>query len=105
MHTRKDIERPFQLRCDAAGAGSFSAITDRLSVTVSQKILRDGEEQIWDTVVVHSAAQPDDTLRTRVLLCNPEWDEPLEIANVESRSLDPASRGIAAKLGPIHENL
>jgi hypothetical protein len=79
------IERPFSLRCDAGASGSFSASASKVFVTVSQPIVRDGKQEMWDCVVVHSAREPDGSLRTRVLICNPEWDEPLEVANIESR--------------------
>jgi len=85
LYSFSQIERPFHLRCDVGAAGSFSANADRVSVIVSQQLLRDGRQQMWDWVVVHSKQAPDGTLSTRVLLCNPDWDEPLEIVNVESR--------------------
>jgi hypothetical protein len=77
------IERPFYLKCDAGAAGSFSASANKISVTVSQPILRDGNAEMWDCVVIHSTMELDGSLRTRVLICNPEWDEPLEVANIE----------------------
>jgi hypothetical protein len=99
------MERPFQLRCDAGTVGSFSATTERVCVTVSQRLLRDGEEQMWDCVVVHSTKEPDGSLRTRVLLCNPDWEEPLEVANVQSMSCEPASAGIVTHVGRQDGNL
>ena len=38
---------------------------------------------MWDFVLVLSDRK-DGLLTTRVLLCHPDWDEPLEIAAVES---------------------
>ena len=57
---------------------------DGLSVAVGQTILKDGSQQIWDFVLVLAKRDNDGTLTTRVLLCHPEWAEPLEIAAVES---------------------
>jgi hypothetical protein len=54
-------------------------------VTISQRILRDGKEQTWDCVLVQSREQLDGSLTTRVLICNPDWDEPLEVATIESK--------------------
>lgn len=106
MHSFGQFERPFYVKSDAGAAGSFSASADQIFVTVSQRVLRDGKEQIWDCVVVHSNTELDGTLRTRVLLCNPDWDEPLEIANVESRlKTDPSSSGILTHIGQRNGNL
>ena len=77
--------KEFFLHCDAGSAGLFVAHPDRLSLTVSQRILREGTEQMWDCLLVLCNREVDGTLRTRVLLCNPDWDEPLEIANIQSR--------------------
>jgi len=104
MYSRDQIERPFQVKCDAGGAGSFGANAQRVFVTVGQRILRDGREQMWESVVVLAAKERDGTLRTRVLLCNPEWDEPLEIAHVESKPWIPAASE-TVQSGPQHENL
>ena len=98
MYSVSHIERSFHLRCDAGAAGSFSANAVQVSVIVGQRILRGGKEQIWDGVVVHSSRESDGTLRTRVLLCNPDWEEPLEIATVESTVLKPPSNALLRKL-------
>src|SRR5690349_17764937 len=80
-----DSRKGFAVRCDAASAGSFSATSDRLSISVGQQISRGDREQMWDWILIQSSCRSDGSLNTRVLLCNPNWDEPLEIANVESR--------------------
>lgn len=76
---------PFSVRCDGGSEGSLSVSTKRLSVAVAQRISRRGVEQMWDFVLVLSDCR-DGQLTTRVLLCHPDWDEPLEIAAVESDS-------------------
>jgi hypothetical protein len=75
---------PFRFKCDADVAGCIFGSSDQVSVTVGQSILRDGAEQIWDFVLVLSRRDYAGVLTTRVLLCNPDWDEPLEIVAVES---------------------
>ena len=57
---------------------------DGVSVRVSQTITRAGIDQMWDFVLVLAQQGSDGTLRTRVLLCHPDWDDPLEIASIES---------------------
>jgi hypothetical protein len=74
----------FQVRCDAGQSGALSASTDRISVTVGQSVRRDGIEQMWDFVLVLAKRESDGALTTRILLCHPEWAEPLEIASVQS---------------------
>ena len=75
---------PFRIHCNAGAAGSLSAATERLSVTIGQRIVRWGSVQIWDGLLILANQQGDGTLLTRVLLCNPAWDEPVEIAAIES---------------------
>ena len=53
---------------------------------VAQQILRDGIEQMWDFLLVLSKRERNGKLSTRVLLCHPHWDDPLEIALIESDS-------------------
>jgi|SRR5579872_5434820 len=76
----------FHVRCDAQTVGVFDAKASRVSVTVGQEILRDGIEQMWDFLFVLSKREENGTLATRVLLCHPDWDDPLEIAVIESDS-------------------
>src|SRR4051794_18173732 len=79
------INNSFAVRCAASSAGSFSVGSERLSLIISQKIVRGGREQMWDWILIQSNCQSDGLLRTHILLCNPDWDEPHEIAKVESR--------------------
>jgi hypothetical protein len=77
---------PFQIRCDARQSGALTVVTDQISVTVGQVLRRDGTEQMWDFLLVLSKRKKNGTLVTRVLLCHPHWDDPLEIALIESDS-------------------
>ena len=76
----------FSVRCDGGSEGSLSVSTRKLSVAVAQRILRDGNEQMWDFLLVLSKREKNGKLATRVLLCHPHWDDPLEIALIESDS-------------------
>jgi len=38
---------------------------------------------MWDSVVVHCTTKGGRPL-VRVLICNPDWDEPIEIARIRS---------------------
>jgi hypothetical protein len=75
--------RLFQIDCSAEPTGSFRAGADRLSVRIGQRICRLGGEEIWDSVVVH-CEEGQDELTVRILVCNPDRDEPIEIASIRS---------------------
>ncbi|MGB6875384.1 MAG: hypothetical protein WBD87_05065 [Candidatus Acidiferrales bacterium] len=40
---------------------------------------------MWDSVAIESTAEQDSTLVLRVIVFNPDWDEPLQIASIRSR--------------------
>jgi len=75
--------RLFQIDCSAEPTGTFRAGADRLSLRIGQRIRRLGAEEIWDSVIVQAGNDHDD-LTIRVLLCHPDWDEPIEIACIRS---------------------
>ena len=82
-------ERGFRVDCDAGTAGRFRVDTDSVWVKVGQRILRHGIQEMWDSVAVESKEEQDGTLVIRVLIFNSDWDEPLQIACIRSRPLDP----------------
>jgi hypothetical protein len=79
---------PFQLRCEAGDANRFSVKTDSVSVTVSQRVLREGVLEMWDSVSVHAKRDIEGVLVVEVLVFNPDWDEPVRIASISSRPQD-----------------
>ena len=81
----------FHVGCDAGNAGKFQAETDSACVRVGQCVRRRGAREMWDSVAVESTAQQDGTLVVRVIVFNPDWDEPLQIASIRSRPNDPDS--------------
>jgi len=78
----------FQVNCDAGKTGQFRAETDSVSVRVGQRVRRHAAEEMWDSLAIESTAEQDGTLVLRVVLFNPDWDEPLQIASVRSRPQD-----------------
>ncbi len=78
----------FQIQCDASDAGQFYSSAKRASVTVGQRILRDGAEEMWGSLVVLCQEEDEGALVIRVVLCHPEWDEPREIAVIRSGQKD-----------------
>ena len=81
-------DKGFQLNCKAASAGAFRVGTDSLTLTVAQRVRRNGVEEMWDSIGIYAEEDPDGTLIVRVLVFNPEWDEPLQIACIRSRPQD-----------------
>lgn len=68
----------FHVSCDAGSAGKFQAETDSVWVRVGQRVMRRGAREMWDSVAVESTAQRGGTLVVRVIIFNPDWDEPLQ---------------------------
>jgi len=81
-------DRLFQVGCGTGEGNRFAIGTDSLAVTVGQRIRRDGSEEMWDSVGVYAQQEEDGTLVVRVLVFNPDWDEPLQIACIRSRPGD-----------------
>jgi hypothetical protein len=78
----------FRVSCDADKAGRFLVETDSLWVRVGQRVLRRGSQELWESVAVEGKREQDGTLVVRVLVFNPDWDEPLQIACIRSRPHD-----------------
>lgn len=81
----------FHVSCDAGRAGKFEAETNSLWVRVGQRVRRRDAAEMWDSVAIESTPEQDGTLVLRVIVFNPDWDEPLQIASIRSRPNDPDS--------------
>ena len=79
----------FRVDCNADKAGQFLVETGALWVRVGQRVLRNGAQELWDSVAIEAKKEQDGTLVVRVLVFNPDWDEPLQIACIRSRPHDP----------------
>src|SRR5260370_15990623 len=77
-------ELKFQVNCDAGAHGQLRVASGTLVVNVGQKIVRDGRTEIWDSVVVKCIEEQDGSCTVNVLLCNPHWDEPMQLASLRS---------------------
>ncbi len=80
----------FHVSCKAANENGFRVGTDTLSVAVSQRIRRSTGEEMWESVGVYAREDEEGTLVIRVLVFNPDWEEPLQIASIRSRPRDGA---------------
>jgi len=80
--------KPFRIGCEAGDGNRFHVQTDSVSVTVGQRVLRDGVLEMWDSVSVHAKQNIEGVLVVEVLVFNPDWDEPVRIASISSRPQD-----------------
>ena len=74
----------FQVNCDAGDHGQLRVASESLVVNVGQRIVRDGRTEIWDSVVVKCSEDQDGSCIVHVLLCNPDWEEPMQLACLRS---------------------
>src|SRR5713226_2648220 len=86
-----DSNSKFGVCCDAGDPGQFRVGTESLSVHIGQQVRRNGIDEMWDSVVVYAQEEEDGPLVVRVLVFNPDWDEPLQIACIRSRPGDVTS--------------
>ncbi|MGH7744927.1 MAG: hypothetical protein ACREQ5_09005 [Candidatus Dormibacteria bacterium] len=78
----------FLVDCHADQAHRFLAEADSVWVNVGQRVRLRNMNQIWESIAVECKEQEDGSLLVRVLVFNPDWDEPLQIASIQSRPHD-----------------
>jgi len=78
----------FSARCEVRSVRHSFENAQNLCLCVSQRLRTRGAEQAWDTVIVQCGEEFDGTLAVKVIISNPDWDEPLQIANLRSRPRD-----------------
>jgi hypothetical protein len=76
--------RKFEVRCHAGNAGHLEVASEAVSVRVGQRIGREGKEELWGSLLVECKEQDDGSLTVEVVVCHPDWDEPLRIASIQS---------------------
>ena len=78
----------FRVRCEAGDDNRFRVTTGSLTVTVGQRVLREGALEMWDSVSIYAKEDQEGNLVVEVLVFNPDWNEPLRIASIRSRPQD-----------------
>src|SRR5712664_1777114 len=81
-------DRKFEIHCRAGDAGELRVGCESVSVTIGQRVLRHGAEEIWDSIMVYGDRAADGSFEIRVMVFNPDWHEPLQIASLRSRPGD-----------------
>jgi hypothetical protein len=79
-------DRQFQLHCEAGASGRFEIGAATLSLRIGQLIFQEESQRMWDSVVIHCTQIEDGSLLVKIDVCNPSWDEPLQIASLKSRT-------------------
>ena len=59
------------------------------SFSCAQRIRRSGVEEMFESVGLYFTQEADGALVIRVVVFNPDWDAPLQIARMESRPDSP----------------
>ena len=77
--------RKFEIHCNAGNAGELRLGTESISIKVGQRILRDGAEEMWDSVMIHGEEAEDGAFEIRVMVFHPDWEEGRQIAFVRSQ--------------------
>jgi hypothetical protein len=94
MKTERSRMRPpgpfFVTRCEARMNDALFP-SNGLFVAVGQLIRQNGLQKIWDSLLLRCEEESDGTLAIRVMISNPDWDQPLQIACIRSRPHDPES--------------
>jgi len=74
----------FKVRCHAGNSHHHELASDSVLVQIEQRIRREGKEEMWVSLQVKCDEKEDGSLGIQVVLCNPDWDEPLRIASIQS---------------------
>lgn len=85
-------ERFFTARLGSSSAPDLLQINkDLLSLRIEQRVRRNGELETWNSLAVYCEQEPTGCLLMRVVVFNPDWDSPLQIAAIRSWPNDPCT--------------
>jgi len=77
-------DRKFEVHCHAGEAGTLCVGTQSLSVKIGQRVRREGNEEMWHSVLIQCQEAEDGALAVKVIVCHYDWDEPRQIASIQS---------------------
>ncbi len=97
-------DRKFEVQCNANDDGHLHVKTNTLSIRLGQLIRRNGIEEMWESVLILCQVNEDGLLTTKVVVCHPDWDQQLQIANIESRlpDRDKSAPVLQCDFTPVH---
>ncbi len=96
-------DRKFQIDCDAGKAGSLHAKTNSISVRIGQRVGNEAQA-LWDSIIVLCEETADGVLSAKVIVCHPDWEQQLQVAHIQSRSInsDPKLSAFELDLKAVH---
>jgi hypothetical protein len=77
-------EKPFHVSLQAGKVGSCEVTPNELSVRIAQHVRRANSSEMWNSVSLSCEEEPGGALVVRVLVFSPDWDGPLQIAELRS---------------------
>src|SRR6266853_6016860 len=77
-------DRKFEVHCHAGEVGKLCVGTQSLSVRIGQRVRREGNEEIWHSVLIRCEEGEGGSLTVKVIVCHFDWDEPRQIASIQS---------------------
>jgi len=89
--------RKFKVWCNAGDTGHLEVQSDSASVRIGQRIEGTGSAEMWESVLVMCREQENGVLVVEVVVCHPDWEEPLKIATLESNLRDARPEQMALK--------
>jgi hypothetical protein len=92
IQARSQSERPFRVNVEAGDLGSCEMSPSVLSLRVAQRMFRANTLEMWNTVSVFCEEEAGGALVVRVMVFNPDWDGPLQIAELRSWPSDPSQQ-------------
>jgi len=92
LNTSKNLDnQKFKVRCHAGHSDHHELASDSVLLQIEQRIRREGKEEMWVSLQVKCDEKEDGSLAVQVVLCNPDWDEPLRIASIQSNPKNPGA--------------
>lgn len=91
IQQRDTNERFFTARLVSSSASDLLQISTDLRFRIEQRIRRAGQMEMWNSLSVYCEQESSGCLLIRVVIFNPDWDGPLQIAAIRSWPNDPTN--------------
>jgi hypothetical protein len=79
------VKQKFKVRCHAGDSDhQLELASNSVLIQIEQRIRREGNEEMWVSLQVKCDEKEDGSLVVQVVIYNPDWDEPLRIASIQS---------------------
>src|SRR5262249_30013415 len=84
-------DRPFRINLEGGELATFELSPEVLSVRIAQRVLRGGFHEMWNSLSIFGEVEASGAVVLRVMVFNPDWDGPVQIAALRSWPGDPSS--------------